>query len=187
MPTSGNLPEGIDELVEEVGTAPPAGLIGRCHQRLRAHGAAAIRALTPLLADDDRRHAIAVIIKSIAQAEPDARAAGCEAILAGLREVRPSGQAFLFDTLDQIGCGIPDPGPFPVGTRFTPIHGGVTAHHAVRDVLPRSGTKFGILYLVECHWAFSKDWVDEHGGLFSSPKGRYCYFCARTATDGVLS
>lgn len=184
--TSDERPAGLEELITEVSMAPPEDLVLQYHQKLSAYGTDAIRAITPLLGDDHRRHALAIIIKSIAQKGPDEQATGCEAILTGLRDVRPSGQTFLLDTLDKMGCDIGDPGPFTPGTQFTPIHGGVTAHHAVRDVVRSSGTRFRLLYLVECHWVFSKDFVDRHGGLINNPKGRYCYFCAKTVTGSAL-
>jgi hypothetical protein len=83
-------------------------------------------------------------------------------------------------TISAVGCDRPNAN-FPGGTEFTPLGDQVTARHAVAAYLPISNTHFAPLVLTECHWTFSREWVDRHGGLSKSHDDRYCFFCARSA------
>jgi hypothetical protein len=169
----------LSDLVDEASEAPPNEIVVRVFQRLKALGAAGIRAIAPLLEDDAKRPGIAIMIREIAKTGPAEQDAACEALIDAFRDVRPAGQDFLLQTIKAIGCEVPD-ARFPAGTQFTPTGDAVTARHAVAAYLPISKTDYGPFILTECHWAFSVGWVDRHGGLSNSHSDRYCYFCART-------
>lgn len=173
----------LRNLVEEIAVSPANQIIVNFYRRLSDFGPEGIRALAPVIADDARRHSVVLMIREIAKAGAAERSAACETLVTGLADVRPTGQAFMIEALTDIPCEMPD-AVFPAGTRYVPIAGGVTAHHAVIDVVRDSKTTFGPLYLTACHWVFSFEWVDKHGGLAHGHGGRYCYFCARALGDG---
>ena len=175
---NGNV-DRLAAIVREMAAAPPSEVIGRYRRPLTDFGAAAIHAMAPVLADDQRRHSVALIIREMAKIGPDEQLAACEVLTNALREVRPVGQSFLIEVLSAAGCEAPDPA-FEPGTKFTPIAGGVTAHHAVVDEITHSSTRFGKLYLVACRWVFSDEWVQAQGGLVEKHGGRYCWFCSRS-------
>src|SRR4051794_34178793 len=94
----------LRELVDETSVAPPNEIVVRVFQRLKSFGAAAIVAIAPLLEDDSKRPAIAIMIREIAKSGPAEQEAACESLISAFRDVRPAAQDFLLQTIKVIGC-----------------------------------------------------------------------------------
>jgi hypothetical protein len=171
--------EELSRLLQEAALAPPGELVPRFWTKVASYGAEALPYLLPWLIDDQRRGFAGVTIRRIADlGDEEIKASARDTVLAVLQDVRPSSQSFLTELLRDMGWT--PPGRFPPGTQFTPIHGAITAQHAVVDLVQDSGTAHGAVYLTADHWAFSVRWVEEHGGLSPDPGDRYCWFCSKT-------
>lgn len=149
-----------------------------------AHGAPAVDAIKPWLADTELSFFAMIVIRWVGEA------GNAEIAVAALKEGLGAAPDRVKDpirkAIEHLGGKVDLPSVGPHSTLLAPSYmHPETVFHVIIDQVSESGTPWGEIYLTACRWAYSGATITALGGLVPNTGQTVCGHCVRTLRDRI--